>query len=130
MHRRRARHRYRRWIIRMLRAFFVALLAPVSLVALTPVTDANAQTTTPSPITFLVQVKGWGHGRGMGQWGALCYSLKGWTSDQILDHYYGGTTMSTIDPNSELRVRLQREDDLDVIVVSEHNALTSSVVPG
>ena len=110
----------------MLRASFVALLA---LLLLTPIA-AGAQPAPLSPVTFLVQGKGWGHGRGLGQWGALGYALKGWTSNQILDHYYGGTTMGSIDPNSELRVRLLREDDVDVIVVSEHNALTSSVVPG
>ncbi len=87
--------------------------------------DVSAQPAPPSPVTFLVQGKGWGHGRGMGQWGALGYALQGWTSSQILDHYYGGTTMGTIDPNGELRVRLLREDDVDVIVVSEHNALTT-----
>ena len=91
--------------------------------------QSSAQPAPPSPVTFLVQGKGWGHGRGLGQWGALGYALKGRTSDQILDHYYGGTTMGTIDPNSELRVRLLREDDVDVIVVSEHNALTSTSCP-
>lgn len=35
---------------------------------------------------------GYGHGRGLGQWGALGYAVAGWSSAQILDHYYGGTT--------------------------------------
>ncbi len=36
---------------------------------------------------------GWGHGRGMSQYGAQGYATNfGWTSAQILDHYYGGTT--------------------------------------
>lgn len=40
-----------------------------------------------------VQGRGWGHGRGMGQYGAHGYAtVNGWTSAQILDHYYGGTT--------------------------------------
>ncbi len=109
----------------MIRACFVAVLA-----LLIPIADASAQSPPPSPITFLVQGKGWGHGRGLGQWGALGYALKGWSTTQILDHFYGGTTMRTIDPSSELRVRLLREDDTDVIVVSERGALTTSVTPG
>ncbi len=35
---------------------------------------------------------GWGHGRGMGQYGALGYALDGWTYPQLLAHYYGGTS--------------------------------------
>ena len=37
--------------------------------------------------------RGWGHGRGLGQYGALGYATDhGWSSAQILDHYYGGTS--------------------------------------
>lgn len=43
--------------------------------------------------TVVIDGRGWGHGRGMGQFGALGYARDfGWTSDQILAHYYGGTT--------------------------------------
>jgi SpoIID/LytB domain protein len=38
---------------------------------------------------------GFGHGRGMGQYGALGYANDGWSYQQILGHYYGGTTPST-----------------------------------
>jgi len=55
---------------------------------------------------------GWGHGRGMGQYGALGYARDhGWNSRQILDHYYGGTTQGPapsvdyLDPD-HLRVQL------------------------
>ena len=55
---------------------------------------------------------GWGHGRGMGQYGALGYARDyGWTSRQILDHFYGGTTQGpapvtdVLDPQ-RLRVQL------------------------
>lgn len=37
--------------------------------------------------------RGWGHGRGMGQYGAYGYAVDfGWSSAEILDHYYGGTS--------------------------------------
>ncbi len=43
--------------------------------------------------TVVIEGRGWGHGRGMGQYGALGYATNlGWSASQILDHYYGGTT--------------------------------------
>ncbi|HST48093.1 SpoIID/LytB domain-containing protein [Jatrophihabitans sp.] len=39
---------------------------------------------------------GFGHGRGMGQYGAFGYAtLYGWSYTQILSHFYGGTTLAT-----------------------------------
>ncbi len=46
--------------------------------------------------------QGWGHGIGMGQWGALGYAIGqdhgdgNWTYQQIVDHYYGPATLSTL----------------------------------
>ena len=54
---------------------------------------------------------GWGHGRGMGQYGALGYAKDhGWSSREILDHFYGGTTQGpapTIDNLDPDRLRVQ-----------------------
>src|SRR5260370_41283035 len=37
---------------------------------------------------------GFGHGRGMGHYGALGYAIdEGWTYRQILDHFYGGSRL-------------------------------------
>ena len=41
---------------------------------------------------FLVSGHGWGHGVGMGQWGAQGYAEQGYSYDQILAAYYPGTT--------------------------------------
>lgn len=38
--------------------------------------------------------KGWGHRIGMSQYGARGYAEKGWTAEQILTHYFQGTTIS------------------------------------
>jgi SpoIID/LytB domain protein len=81
----------------MLRAL-IAL--PVVLAA---VTLASAPHAAPSPgkqyvapggsgALFLFSGHGWGHGVGMGQWGAQGYALQGYTYDQILAAYYPGTT--------------------------------------
>ena len=55
---------------------------------------------------------GFGHGEGMGQWGAYGYATTyGWSWQQILGHYYGGTTLGSTDPNQYVSVRLQALDD-------------------
>lgn len=48
--------------------------------------------------TIEVSGHGFGHGRGMGQYGALGYSLApfNWTSDRILQHYYSNTTAGSV----------------------------------
>ena len=66
---------------------------------------------------------GWGHGRGLGQYGALGYAIDhSWTSVQILDHYYKGTSASTI-PQTVVSVRMQAQDGKDTIVVQEKKQL-------
>ena len=58
----------------------------------------------------VVDGRGWGHGRGMGQYGALGYAIdEGWGRDQILDHYYGGTVPAVV-PDVEIGVRLLSHD--------------------
>src|SRR5437764_12754772 len=48
---------------------------------------------------------GWGHGVGMSQYGAYGYAQHGSTYDQILAHYYPGTTLGPA-PASTIRVLL------------------------
>jgi SpoIID/LytB domain protein len=43
---------------------------------------------------FLISGHGYGHGVGMGQWGAEGYALHGWTYDEILAADYPGTELS------------------------------------
>jgi len=49
--------------------------------------------------------KGFGHGRGMGQYGSLGYALQGWNHTDILQHYYGNTSAGSA-PDETIRVRL------------------------
>jgi SpoIID/LytB domain protein len=49
---------------------------------------------------------GYGHARGMGQWGAYGYAVdQGWRSERILDHYYVGTKSGSV-RSSSVTVRL------------------------
>jgi stage II sporulation protein D len=62
---------------------------------------------------------GWGHGVGMSQYGAYGYAQHGWTAQQILAHYYPGTTTGKA-PVSSIRA----------LLADKKNALTvSSDVP-
>src|SRR4051812_7627616 len=69
---------------------------------------------------------GWGHGRGMGQFGALGYALRGAPYAGILQHYYSNTTAGSI-PNDPITVQLTRFDGVDGIVQQEksHLVITS-----
>ncbi len=44
---------------------------------------------------FIFNVYGYGHGCGMSQWGAIGYARNGWGYQDILLHYYPGTTITT-----------------------------------
>ncbi|HZQ04560.1 MAG TPA: SpoIID/LytB domain-containing protein [Gaiellaceae bacterium] len=76
--------------------------AATTTVAATP---PPALTTSTAPSTVVLSGHGWGHGVGMGQWGAYGYALHGWTYAQILAHYYTGTTLGTA-PGATVRVLL------------------------
>src|SRR5512135_1466731 len=56
---------------------------------------------------FLFSGHGWGHGVGMSQYGAYGYAQHGWTYQQILEHYFTGTTLG---PAPVLRVRVLLAD--------------------
>jgi stage II sporulation protein D len=47
-------------------------------------------------LEFYYRGAGWGHGAGLCQIGALGMSLKGYSTEQILKHYYPGVTYEKI----------------------------------
>jgi SpoIID/LytB domain protein len=64
-----------------------------------------AATAADGDLTF--NGRGFGHGRGMSQWGAYGYSVDlGADSRAILDHYYGGTSHATNAGNPQISVEL------------------------
>ena len=42
---------------------------------------------------FVFRGRGWGHGVGLSQWGAITMAEQGWAADRILEHYYPGTAV-------------------------------------
>ena len=74
------------------------------------VVDARPRTVSaaPAPVTattYLVSGRGWGHGVGMSQYGALGFANAGWMHEQILAHYYAGATLGPA-PVAQVRVLL------------------------
>lgn len=114
------------------RIILIALIALAMIAALVlPAVAAEAQTNTPTadetPATAIatneivpmsgatteldVKGRGWGHGIGMGQYGAYGYATRySWDYRQILGHFYGGTTIGNR-ANSEMTVRLVAHDN-------------------
>ena len=76
----------------------LALLAAVVLAA--PATHAAGKVAPAyvaprgSGALFLISGHGWGHGVGMGQWGAEGHALHGDSYDDILSAYYPGTVLA------------------------------------
>jgi SpoIID/LytB domain protein len=98
--------------VRALAGALTTLVAAAGLLGPAPV--ARAATVE----TVEVTGRGWGHGRGMGQYGALGYAVDhGWDHRRILDHFYGGTTRGT-EPDATIGVHLTRFDNRDLVVRS------------
>ena len=69
------------------------------------------------PAQIRVDGHGWGHGRGMGQFGAYGYAVEhGWTGRMILDHFYGGTVTTQMGSSPDQRVLLTGRDGKDLIL--------------
>ncbi|MBQ3401889.1 MAG: SpoIID/LytB domain-containing protein [Synergistaceae bacterium] len=45
---------------------------------------------------FIFYGRGWGHGVGLCQWGAMAMAEHGYTAEKILEHYYPGTSVRKI----------------------------------
>lgn len=58
---------------------------------------------------------GFGHGRGMSQYGAQGRALKGWHAASILGFYYPGTTLANA--TGDIRIWLKGDIDSDTIVL-------------
>jgi SpoIID/LytB domain protein len=104
----------------------VLLLSSVAGVAAALAGPASIAAAYPSStVTFVGH--GWGHGIGMGQWGSLGYALGqdggagNFTYQQILGHYYGGTTLAQTNDassmhNGDVIVAMTEVDGGDTIV--------------
>lgn len=76
----------------------VSGLAATGLLAGTVPAQAATEEVYPAPASgsWTADGHGFGHGRGLAQWGAQAAALQGRTLDQILTFYYPGTTAASI----------------------------------
>jgi peptidoglycan hydrolase-like protein with peptidoglycan-binding domain len=97
-----------------------AALAVVGVVASPPPTTEAA---ADDIVAIVIEGTGFGHGRGMSQWGAYGYAVDhGWDWNQILEHYYGGTEAGTVPAAERVRVRLTGLDGQNTIGVISHGS--------
>ncbi len=72
-------------------------------------------TITPTS-TIAVDGRGYGHGRGMSQYGSEGAARQGLTAAQIMDFYYPGTTMGQL--GGQVRVWISADRDNNTIVIA------------
>lgn len=114
----------------------VVALAAATLLVASAVSSAQAMSTTvlptvTSPIgTYGFTGHGYGHGRGMGQYGALGYALNyGWGYQDIVGHYYGGTALTSTAQNPLITVDLSRFDGRTTVVQGYGLSVNGVAVP-
>ncbi|WP_207841535.1 SpoIID/LytB domain-containing protein [Williamsia soli] len=103
------------------------LAAGAAVWAVPQAVDSDVSLTVGGEVTLIGH--GNGHGRGMGQWGAFGYAKQGWTSTQILSHYYGGTTAGKVD-NVDVSVILTGETSVNVFADAGLKVGDVVVAPG
>ena len=93
------------------------LLAGIALAGVVTAPPAAAEEVVERPADglFAVQGHGWGHGRGMSQWGAQGAASLGRTAEEIVSFYYPGTARGVVAP-APIRVLLQGDDGADLQV--------------
>ena len=96
---------------------FVVLAACFGLLAVGPIADSRAAgIPLPENATIVLPGHGWGHGRGMGQWGARGMADAGATWTTIVNHYYSGITIGSRVPET---IRVLLETSADTIVTAD-----------
>ncbi|WP_106849001.1 SpoIID/LytB domain-containing protein [Blastococcus sp. Marseille-P5729] len=91
--------------MRALAKLLLVLLIAFGTLTLAPRPALAAETYYPSNGAFQLSGHGYGHGRGMSQWGAYGAATQGLSAAQILAFYYPGTAL-TSQPNWDIKVRL------------------------
>jgi len=119
-----------RWLRRGLIALAVSTAAGVGL-ASPPTAGAAAVLPAGYGPTVTISGHGFGHGIGLSQVGAYGYATHfGWSWDQILSHYYGGTTLGAVDSAPLVGVRLTANDDAAVTAVIQDGGLVGTSANG
>ena len=114
---------------RRARTLVAGLLGATALVGATAVPPASpASANTDAIVGVVLEGGGFGHGRGMSQWGAYGYAVdEGWTWQQILAHYYGDTQRGALTDADFVGVAPGR---MTVEVTSMRTTTSNPLYPG
>ncbi|MFP5225793.1 MAG: SpoIID/LytB domain-containing protein [Actinomycetota bacterium] len=93
-----------------------ACVVAAALTLTLPAVAARAQTPLPPDAVLTIPGHGWGHGRGMGQWGAKGMADQGKNYREILSYYYSSVEFG--DRGDEW-LRVLVEASPDVVITSE-----------
>jgi hypothetical protein len=100
-----------------LRSLGVAAVAAAALLqSCQPACAPPAPAPPPDITSITISGQGSGHGRGLSAWGAYGFATRGYTWDQILAYYYGGTQQGSAG-NPTIGVRLLGQDGAGRTVV-------------
>jgi peptidoglycan hydrolase-like amidase len=101
----------------------------VGLVAGAPAAAAEEVLERPASGAWAVEGRGWGHGRGMSQWGAQGAASLGVGAEQIVSTYYPGTVREVLPP-APIRVLLSGDEGRDTEVVAAGGLTATDLTTG
>jgi peptidoglycan hydrolase-like amidase len=101
----------------------------VGLVAAAPPAAAEEVLERPASGVWAVEGRGWGHGRGMSQWGAQGAASQGVSAEQIVSTYYPGTARAVL-PAAPIRVLLSGDEGRDTEVVADAGLTATDLTTG
>ncbi|MFZ9421905.1 MAG: peptidoglycan-binding protein [Ilumatobacteraceae bacterium] len=120
-----------------LRTLFAIGIVAAVVASLTPPPSPVRAAHGQLPASYVIYGRGFGHGRGLSQYGSYGWATShGWSWQQILDFYYGGATGNVVapidNPNDTIRVWLSAMGTYQTGVVADvQNALfLEDPVPG
>jgi SpoIID/LytB domain protein len=102
---------------RLVRVLLVGVMVVVGVAFAGPAPPAQALESYPRPASgsYVFEGRGYGHGRGMSQWGAQGAALAGRSYAQIMAFYYPGSALTVRSPR-DIRVRITGDTDNDLRV--------------
>ncbi len=109
----------------------LASLLPGVVVAVVPATQAQADEIYGRPTNgvFVVDGHGWGHGRGLSQWGSQGAAITGVPFTTILNTYYPGTAQAA-SGTGDMRVLIEDDEGSDTIVAAAAGLAVTDIPSG
>ena len=101
----------------------------VTTVTAGPAAAADEVHVRPADGVFTLEGRGYGHGRGMSQWGAQGAASQGVSAETIVSTYYPGTARAVL-PASSIRVQLSADEGRDTAVVPAPGLAVRDVATG